>query len=334
MVSARVVHRLIEVIEQAGVSRAEIVRTLGSPQLPLDDPDARIASREVERMCELALDLTGDPALGLHWAESLTERTFAPVSQLLAYAGSLRKSFALLSEYERLLCDRSFFALSEEDEHATLRLFPHWSFSSPRMARFATEMSVGGFLVVIRLFSPHGGIARVCLDYPAPAYQAQYKRVLGEVELRFDQASSAVVFERAVLDRPSPHADADIHQAMQSVAERRLLRVAKNVPYAVRVRELLEQRAPERASMASVARALGLSVRSLRRQLTAEGASFRELEYAALAALARHLLCDKQQTIQETAFAMGFSDAATFHRAFKHWTGMTPRELRDGVSAR
>ena len=115
---------------------------------------------------------------------------------------------------------------------------------------------------------------------------------------------------------------------MQTVAERRLLRVAKNAPFALRVRDVLERRAPERSNMASVARTLGLSVRTLRRQLNAEGTSFRELEYAALASLARHMLCDRQLTIQETAYAMGFSDAATFHRALKQWTGMTPTELR------
>jgi AraC-like DNA-binding protein len=332
-VSVRVVQRLIDAVEQAGVPRDELMRVLGSAALPLHDPDARISGREVDRMCELAVDLTGDPALALHWAVGLTERTFAPVSQVLGYAGSLRKSFALLSEYDRLFCDRAFFALSESEQLATLRLFPGWTFSSTRMVRFAAEMAVGGFLVVIRLFSQRAGITRVCFDYPAPSYRDEYTRALGDVPVHFDQSFTGVVFDREVLDLASPHSDADIHHAMQSVAERRLLRVAKNAPYALRVRDVLKQRAPERANMASVARTLGLSVRTLRRQLSAEATSYREIEYAVLAAMARHLLCDKQLSIQETAYAMGFSDAATFHRALKQWTGMTPTELRASVGA-
>jgi AraC-like DNA-binding protein len=332
-VSVRVLQRLIDAIEQAGVPRAEILRVLGTDAIPLDDPDARISSRESERMCELALDLTGDPALALHWAAGLTERTFAPVSHVLAYAGSLRKSLALLSEYGGLFCDRAFYELSESRDLATLRLFPGWTFGSVRMARFAAEMAAGGFLVVIRSFSPRGGIARVCFDYPAPDHHAEYTRAFGDV-VQFDQSFTGVVFDRALLDLPSPHTDDEIHRAMQSVASQRLLRVAKSAPYALRVRELLKERAPARANMSSVARALGLSVRTLRRQLSAEGTSYREIEYAALASLARDFLCDKQQSIQETAYAMGFSDAATFHRALKQWTGMTPTELRESVRSR
>src|SRR4051812_42039129 len=68
-VSMAVVRGLVEAVEQAGVARADFLR---AAQLDLQPPEARLPRSEVDRLCELALDLTGDPALGLHWAERLS----------------------------------------------------------------------------------------------------------------------------------------------------------------------------------------------------------------------------------------------------------------------
>jgi AraC-like DNA-binding protein len=76
--------------------------------------------------------------------------------------------------------------------------------------------------------------------------------------------------------------------------------------------------------MEQVAHALGLSVRSLRRRLADEGQSYAAIANEALTIVAKHLLRDRQRTIQETAYEMGFADTSSFHRAFKRWTGTTP----------
>lgn len=86
---------------------------------------------------------------------------------------------------------------------------------------------------------------------------------------------------------------------------------------------------PHRTDMQSVARALDISVRSLRRRLEAEGKSYNDILNEALATVAKHLLNDPRRTIQEVAYDMGFSDPSTFHRAFKRWTGVTPSAYRE-----
>ena len=81
--------------------------------------------------------------------------------------------------------------------------------------------------------------------------------------------------------------------------------------------------------MTGAARALGMSVRSLRRRLADEGTSYTEIETAAFEILARRLLVEQMLTIQQTAHALGFRSTTGFHRAFKRFTGMTPKEFRD-----
>ena len=80
--------------------------------------------------------------------------------------------------------------------------------------------------------------------------------------------------------------------------------------------------------MKSAARHLRMSERSLRRRLIEEGASFAALLERAQAKVAKEMLSDPERTVHDVAIAMGFSNAAAFHRAFKRWTGMTPRQFR------
>jgi AraC-like DNA-binding protein len=127
----------------------------------------------------------------------------------------------------------------------------------------------------------------------------------------------------------APHPDAELHQALRVFAARRISHLVDKAPYAARVLDLLVWRRPPRdMTMQAVARELHVSVRTLRRQLTAEGKTYAELLTEALTLIAKSSLLDERRTILETALELGFADNTTFHRAFKRWTGLTPAEYR------
>ena len=81
--------------------------------------------------------------------------------------------------------------------------------------------------------------------------------------------------------------------------------------------------------MEEVARELEISARSLRRRMLAEGLSYGNLVTRSRTNAAKRMLQRPSSSIQETAHAMGFASAAAFHRAFKRWTGMTPKQYRE-----
>ncbi len=126
-----------------------------------------------------------------------------------------------------------------------------------------------------------------------------------------------------------------VHQAPRPLAERRIQDVVHGQPLSGRVRKYLVEHAGKHVDMPAVGRALGISTRSLRRRLTEEGVSFQDLTREVSASVAKQLLQDKQRSIQETASEMGFAHSATFHRAFRRWTGTTPKKfLTETKSAR
>ena len=66
----------------------------------------------------------------------------------------------------------------------------------------------------------------------------------------------------------------------------------------------------------------------MRRELAAEGTSYRQLIDQLRHRLAVRYLADDRLSIAEAAFLLGFSELSAFHRAFKRWTGQTPAGFR------
>lgn len=326
-VAMRVVRALVDAIEQAGVPRARILQAARLTNEHIGSAEARVPRQEAYRLCELAVELTRDPAFGLHWGERLTESSFAPITNLLVHATDWREGLTLLHQFSRLLCDELPYQLEENGDEVVLRCLPLVG-ESMVARRFLAEMVTVGFLTQIRLISAGARPERVSFDFPAPDYRAEYARVFQNVE-RFDQPYTGIVFTRALLDERSPYRDDDIREALHAMAEQRLMRIAHRTPYALRVREVLVREAwPHRTDMQSVAHALGLSVRSLRRRLADEGRPYGIILNEALAIVAKQLLRSDGRTIEEVSNAMGFADKSTFYRSFKRWTGMTPNAYR------
>src|SRR5690606_35622949 len=93
-------------------------------------------------------------------------------------------------------------------------------------------------------------------------------------------------------------------------------------------RTLRRHRAQELPALEAIGRELAMTPQTLRRRLRAEGQGFRAIKDdlrrdAAIEYLARSAL-----TLPGIAALLGFSEASTFHRAFKHWTGVAPGAYR------
>lgn len=86
-------------------------------------------------------------------------------------------------------------------------------------------------------------------------------------------------------------------------------------------------------SVAAIAGRLSLGVRSLERQLQAEGTSFRSLKQSFLRDRACSLLAEPGTKPDEVAFALGYREPNSFRRAFRNWTGQTPAAFATAARA-
>ncbi len=76
---------------------------------------------------------------------------------------------------------------------------------------------------------------------------------------------------------------------------------------------------------------MGMSERTLRRQLSNEGISFQEAKNIARRKWAKYYLAKSNMSLTEIAFELGYSELSAFSRAFRHWVGETPQAYRNRI---
>lgn len=166
--------------------------------------------------------------------------------------------------------------------------------------------------------------ARIETSFTGARAAALRERLPG-VELRTGMPRHQIVFERAVLDAPLPQADPVTARELEQQCMRLLEFRRRRRGVAGHVRSLVLAGLDGSPAMDSIAAQLHVDPRTLRRQLAAEGTSFRELIDEVRATIADELLTVDGLTLADVASRLGYHDAAGFTRAYRRWTGTTPR---------
>lgn len=326
-VSIVMVRALLGALERAGVSRDRFLSEAGLDARSIDDGSKWLSVAEYTRAVEAAVTVSGDPAFGLHIGEHVRSVMFDVVGPLAEHAPTLRVTFETIVQYSRLISAGDEPELQEQGDSARLR-FPSLR-GNDAATRVTSEFVMTAMLPMLKMFL--GATARptrVAFGYPAPEYVAEYKRIFGGIE-RFDQPCTQLELPRTWLDKAQPHRNPELYALLKTQADRTLGRLERDVPLSERIEQILSRQDAHRLSMQDVARELDMSARSLRRRMHAEGLSYSTLIERNRMNAAKRMLEKPNTSIQETAYALGFESTAAFHRAFKRWTGMTPKQYRD-----
>jgi AraC-like DNA-binding protein len=107
-----------------------------------------------------------------------------------------------------------------------------------------------------------------------------------------------------------------------------------NLAFSAWVREQIRALMPEgRTNIDAVATHTGFRRRSLQRYLADNGLSFSELLQEARIGMAVELLANRRTSLTQIALELGYSESASFTRAFRRWTGSTPSAYRQRLLA-
>ena len=325
-VSILMVRALAGMVEHIGQSRDRFLSEARIDPRWLEDGSMRLPFVDYGRAIDAALSVSGDPAFGLRMGEHARSAMFDVIGPLTEQAETLRMGFESMQRYTRLMADGHQPELHEAGDTAAIRFsMLRGDFAAVRMT---AEFSMAALWSMLALFVGEGSRPNeVCFAYPKPPYFAEYERLFGSTA-RFDCACTEMVFPRSWLDRTQRYSNPELYALLKTQADRALGRLDRDVSLSDRIERILASSGTNALTMDDVARELSTSARSLRRRMSVEGVSFSVLLTRNRTNVARRMLERPNASIQETAHAMGFASPAAFHRAFKRWTGMTPKQYQ------
>ncbi|MBM7062972.1 AraC family transcriptional regulator [Pseudomonas sp. UL073] len=196
------------------------------------------------------------------------------------------------------------------------------------------EFALGNLYALLRevtgeRFAP----LRVDFAHPQPADISLHREVF-QCPLRFDQPANSMAWPTEMLDAPLLSADPRLHQALLPGLEEERRRRLADTDLTTRIGLVIEANLSNgKVGIDEVARHLCMSKRTLQRRLQELELEFAELVEEIRQALAIDLVRQSSHSLTEIAQQLGYNEASSFTRAFRRWTGVTPREYRQQKQA-
>lgn len=318
---------LVAACERLGIDTEAMLRATGIRRETLQDPDARLPNRDVGALWAKAYELSGDPVLSLHVAEACPVGAYKVIDSLGSCARSVGEAFRDTSRYFPLINTAVRIAIEESTDPVTFDVSGE---SGPAgVSRPYAEYCLAAFVLHVRAGTgvPFR-LSRVTFTHRPPADASEHERVFG-CPVRFEAEHNRLFIDRAAWETPSRSPHAGVLGVLKEHAEILMSRLPRGPDLIERTRRAIGGRLRRGdPSLESVAREVGMSERSLQRHLQDLGYTYNALADEVREAAAWLYLEQPDVALAEIAYLLGFADQSAFHRAFKRWTGCTPKQAR------
>lgn len=312
---------IIRAMQADGIETDAVLDEIGMDPGLLEGGYSRYSQAQVSQLWKRAIAITGDPHFGFKVAAEVRPATFHVLGYSMSCSPTLSRALHRFSYYCRLISDSATATITETNNQIVLEF--HFDTGGAPPIYQTVDTVVASLLSFLRwIANEHIAPVEVRLAHPTPPASDTHSRFFG-CPVRFDQAQTSLIFEKAQLERKILSSDEELASLLDGAANRYLeKRMAGR--FAIRVRDLMIAQLPHNVpSKSCTAKMLGLTERTLLRRLKDEGTTFadvlRQLREEMAFQYLRRGMC-----LSEVAYQLGFSDNGTFSRAFKQWTGRRP----------
>lgn len=312
--------------ERKGYKRANLLQAAGINPTLGENPQARINENQMTHLVQSLWRLLGDEFMGF------TERpckqgVFAFMLHTIRNSDTLGDALITGMRFYNLITDDIRTTLMEEQDQAVIQV----DFSRP-------DLDPDGFYLEFWLIIWHRMASWLCgtqirllsmnrsTSAPRHALELSY---MFPAPHNFESAQDDIRFSADYLELPLIRSKSDINEFL--IRSPYDLLTIPGQDHSLRNRIITLVKNPDSDGLifpplSEVTDALRLSQRTMHRKLKREATSYQKIKDEIRRDTALNLLTKKRLPVQKVAEILGFSEARSFTRAFKRWTGLSPRE--------
>lgn len=318
---------VVDLLAEIGFAPADVLQGVELQPDDLQRSGTRISVNQVLQIYRNAMRLAKDDRLAFR----LGSRTHLSAYGLYGFAmlcsPDLRSAMHFAVKYHTLIARVCRIAFQERGRSAAWIIEPVMNAKVDSATyRFITEVQLAVHISLMRDMADPFVPTEITVKYP-PAGSGLSAELTG-CPVRFEQAENQLIFDASWLNASPGLGHRTTYPEMVALCDQHLADLELRTGIAGKVRRVLLQNLANHPSFEATAAQLQTPFRTLRRQLENQGTSFRTLLDELRSHLAAKYLRDTAMTNEDIAFALGFSDAANFRRAFSRWTGTSPTAFR------
>ncbi|MBY6006686.1 AraC family transcriptional regulator [Salipiger bermudensis] len=318
--SITVAHPFVDALFAHGVLREEVAEHLGVPVEALNDQAFRVPANTLYRFCRWSVEKVGDPYLAARLGQRMANGGWAPVLTLLRESKSLIAFLTSISNLTERHGGPLAYRLEAEGPNALWKLVR--ADIGVYEAEYADATAVGFFTEILRRAAgtdwDHAGITAITTNASLIP-----RDILPGTCVLTGVSGIAIRFPSAWLAYPMP--------AVGTRDELHPIDLEHSLPDTVgSVCVLIERHlSDENLTIDKVASLIGMTRWHLQSALSEAGTNFAALKTELRIKLAKEALTSSEAGISEVATSLGYSNVSNFSRAFRDWTGVSPRQFRN-----
>jgi AraC-like DNA-binding protein len=327
-VSGFALRQALAALRARSIDGEPLLKRSGLTDYDPDDRQRRISAVGQARFVELAAAAAGDTTFGLHLAIETNPREAGLLFYAAAAAKDVREALELFARYSRVANDtvKVVIAPKPGGVAVTISYVGISRYRYPQIVEFQFAILIKALREIAgRNISP----TRVLSAHARANGRKEFDRFFG-CPVEFTAPADGMDFSDETLVLPLVTSDRHLLETLRPFCEA-ATQAHPSAQGSLRAsveNEIYRLLPHGRSNLETVARALGLSPRTLLRRLAAEGTSFARVIDALRHELALQYLSGSNFTIAQIAWLLGYEQPESFTHAFRRWTGRSPSQVR------